>query len=228
MITVPEVGRRTYLTLVGALVSASACAWIVQVMARHEQLPFVAQWAVITAALLLPAAAPMVATYGSVLRSATTALNACAAAAVFVAGYLIAWAAAGAVAYVLESAPNGLAGDRATDVVVLLLAAGYELTWFKRDALAHCRVPLSFVLSSWRDGTAGALDMGARYGMRCIAACASLVVALFALGPTTVVWLAAVGVLLAGELLAPSRLVATRVVALALVGLAVARAVGLI
>src|SRR3954451_7931800 len=90
MITVPEVGRRTYLTLVSALVGAGACAWIVQAVVRVE-LPFMAEWALITAALLLPGAAPMVATYGSVRRSATSALNACGAAAVFVAGYLAAW-----------------------------------------------------------------------------------------------------------------------------------------
>jgi predicted metal-binding membrane protein len=142
-------------------------------------------------------------------------------------GYLGAWVAAGSVAYAVESIPDGLAGDRVADAVVLALAAAYELSPFKLESLAHCRVPLSFVLSSWREGTFGALEMGARYGLRCVAVGIPLVAALITLGSESLAWLAGVALLLAAELLAPSRRLATRCAALVLVALAAARLLGL-
>ena len=43
----------------------------------------------------------------------------------------------------------------------ILIAAGvYQLTPFKGACLTHCRSPLGFLMTNWRDGTLGAFRMG--------------------------------------------------------------------
>ena len=66
-----------------------------------------------------------------------------------------------------------LAWDRAGRWVAgatLLVAAAYELTPLKDVCLRKCRSPLGFLLGAWRDGRAGAVQMGARHGAWCVGA----------------------------------------------------------
>src|SRR5262249_38082833 len=51
----------------------------------------------------------------------------------------------------------------------LLVAAGvYQLTPLKERCLAHCRSPLGFFMTEWRDGPAGALRVGIRHRTDCL------------------------------------------------------------
>ena len=117
-----------------------------------------------------------------------------------------------------------LAWDRAGRWVAgatLLVAAIYELTPFKDVCLRKCRSPLGFLLSSWRNGTAGALRMGAAHGAWCVGCCWALMAALFALGIMSVAWMAFVAGLIAVEKIVPWRRVATWGTAGVLLGLGV-------
>ena len=105
-----------------------------------------------------------------------------------------------------------LAWDRAGRWVAgatLLVAAVYELTPLKDVCLGKCRSPLGFLLGSWRDGPAGALQMGARHGGWCIGCCWALMASLFALGVMSIAWMAFVAGLIAFEKLIPWRRAAT-------------------
>ena len=82
-------------------------------------------------------------------------------------------------------------------------AASRALGWGK------CRSPLGFLLGAWRDGGAGALQMGIRHGGECIGCCWALMASLFALGVMSVVWMAFVAGLIAFEKLIPWRRAAT-------------------
>ena len=55
------------------------------------------------------------------------------------------------------------AGGRWSAGGVLSIAALYELTPLKDVCLAKCRSPLGFLLGTWRDGSRGALEMGAKH-----------------------------------------------------------------
>jgi predicted metal-binding membrane protein len=99
---------------------------------------------------------------------------------------------------------------------VLVAAAGYQLTAAKRGCLAQCRVPMAFMLTSWRDGQAGALTMGLRFAAWCIGSTWALMAALYALGAPTIAWIALVGLLVAVERVAPVRDLAARGVAVVL------------
>jgi predicted metal-binding membrane protein len=81
----------------------------------------------------------------------------------------------------------------------LVAAAAYELTPLKDVCLTKCRSPLGFLLGSWRDGSRGALEMGARHGAWCVGCCWALMASLFALGVMSLAWMAFVAALIALE-----------------------------
>jgi predicted metal-binding membrane protein len=83
---------------------------------------------------------------------------------------------------------------------MLLIAAGiYQLIPLKRACLRQCRSPIAFVLTSWRDGVAGALRMGVRHGLYCLGCCWLLFAILFPLGMTNIALLALVTFLIFAE-----------------------------
>jgi len=90
------------------------------------------------------------------------------------------------------------------------VAAVYQLTPLKDVCLGKCRSPLGFILGSWRDGWSGALRMGAKNGAWCVGCCWALMLALFALGIMSVLWMAVVAGFIAVEKTLPWRRVATQ------------------
>ena len=169
---------------------------------------FLGAWAVMMAAMMFPSVAPTVALYARMTRERSRARP-----ALFVVGYLLTWGAVGAIAYALARiAGDVLAWDRAGRWIAgatLLAAAAYELTPLKDACLGKCRSPLGFLLGAWREGRAGALQMGARHGAWCVGCCWALMLSLFALGVMSIAWMAFVAGLIAAEKLLPWRRVAT-------------------
>jgi predicted metal-binding membrane protein len=159
---------------------------------------FLAVWAVMMAAMMLPAAAPMVLLFGTV-HAKRRGRPAFAPTWVFVAGYLLVWAAVGLAAYVLVRLGSDLASrlgaadrERWAPLALgaTLLAAGlYQLTPLKRVCLAHCRTPLGFVMTHWRDGYGGALRMGVVHGAYCLGCCWALFAVLVATGVMSLAWM---------------------------------------
>jgi predicted metal-binding membrane protein len=193
---------------------------------------YVTVWVAMMAAMMFPSAAPMVLAYTRIQahrrtqgRSVPTA-----AAAVFVGGYLVTWAAFGIAAYGLFTLVDSLSigvlawdrGGRYVAGAVIGAAALYELTPAKDVCLSKCRGPLDFLMGGWRDGYGGALAMGLRHGAWCVGCCWALMAALFALGVMSIGWMVFVAALIATEKLLPWKAVATRGVALLLAVLAIA------
>jgi predicted metal-binding membrane protein len=73
---------------------------------------------------------------------------------------------------------------------ILIVAGAYQLTPWKRMCLTQCRTPLGFLMSNWRDGTLGALQMGLRHGAYCLGCCWALMCVLFAVGVMNLIWVA--------------------------------------
>src|SRR4051812_12013862 len=177
---------------VSAVLAASLACWVVAY--RDSTMmgglgPFVEVWVTSSAAMMLPAAAPMVIAYSGVGHGRRST-------PVFVLGYLAVWTALGLVAYAVGqelSRWSRLGGAG------LLLAGLYQLTPLKDVCLRRCRAPLGFVVRRWRDGRLGALAMGVEHGAWCSGCCAGLMVALFALGMASLAWMAAVALLILAE-----------------------------
>jgi predicted metal-binding membrane protein len=148
---------------------------------------------------------------------------------VFTGGYLVVWAAVGALAFAIAAAGTRLTGDalawdragRWVAGATLVIAAVYELTPLKDICLGKCRSPLGFLLGAWRDGRSGALRMGARHGAWCVGCCWALMASLFALGVMSIAWMAFVAGLIAVEKTVPWRRVAVYGTAAALLALGV-------
>jgi predicted metal-binding membrane protein len=185
---------------------------------------FVGVWVVMMAAMMLPSVAPTAALYSRMTKRTSPV-----APLVFVAGYLLTWAAAGVLAFAVSDAGGKVLGsflvwDRAGRWVAggtLAAAALYELTPLKDVCLGKCRSPLGFLLGAWRGGVGGALQMGAKHGAWCVGCCWALMAALFALGVMSLSWMAFIAALIAIEKLIPSRRLATLSVTAALAALAV-------
>jgi predicted metal-binding membrane protein len=233
--------------IVAAVIALAALGWLVadvRMAGMDEGLwtdPgslgfYVPVWVAMTAAMMLPSAAPMVVAHSTVegrRRELGRAVQRGASAA-FAGGYLLAWTAFGVVAYALFELVRLLDFDalswgrdgRYLAAAVIALAAVYQLTPLKDVCLAKCRSPLAFVVGSWRDGRAGAIRMGLEHGAWCVGCCWALMATLFALGLMSIGWMAAIGGVIALEKLLPWQRVANRGVALLLVVVAVFVALG--
>ena len=186
---------------------------------------FAVTWALMMAAMMLPAVSPTVAAYRR--RAAGPG-----ATAAFAAGYLVTWLAAGLLGYALVEGVRSLelgllAWDEAGRYVaggVILGGALYQLTEPKDACLRRCRDPRAFLTEHWRPGRLGALRMGMEHGGFCVACCWALMASLFALGIMSIGWMALVAALIAAERLLPWKTIAVRGVGvmLALLALAVA------
>ena len=169
---------------------------------------FLGIWVVMMAAMMLPSVAPTIALY-----SRLTKVNSPLSPWLFTAGYLLTWAAAGAVAYAIGAGARALFADtlswdhdgRAIAGITLIVAAIYELTPLKDVCLGKCRSPLGTLLGSWRDGLSGAVRMSARNGAWCVGCCWALMASLFALGVMSITWMALVAGIIAVEKTLPWR-----------------------
>jgi len=207
---------RTELGIVTVLLAAAAVAWWLTIvrMVGMDAGPgaslgalgwFTGVWAVMMAAMMLPSLAPTAAVYTALVRREPSRIL------LFAGGYLLVWSAAGVLAYGLFELGKSLfggalewhSGGRWLAAAVLLLAALYQLTPFKRAFLTRCRSPLRFLHASWREDRLGAFVMGLRSGGWCLGCSWALMAALFALGVMSLTWMALIAALVALEKLGP-------------------------
>jgi predicted metal-binding membrane protein len=215
-------------------VAALAWWWTVERMAGMDAAPganlgtlgwFTGVWVVMMAAMMLPSFAPSLAAYATFTREpgASRLL-------LFCGGYLLAWAAAGLLAYGLFELGKGLlagemawhGGGRWLSGGVLVLAAAYELTPLKHTYLTRCREQVADTQHVSRQDRPAALALGLRNGGRCIGCSWALMAALFALGVMSLTWMALIAVLVALEKTSPSPFAAKLATATVLAVLAAA------
>ena len=169
-------------------------------------------WMVMMAAMMVPSAAPMLLLFATVNRQRKTKQQPYVSTGVFLLGYILVWCgfAAGAtvgnwalhthamLSSMMGASTNALLGG------TLLLAAGvFQWTRLKYVCLTNCRSPLSFIMTGWRDGVGGALQMGLRHGVYCLGCCWILMALLFVLGVMNLVWIAALAAFVLLEKVAP-------------------------
>lgn len=192
-----------------------------------DALVFIGVWVAMMAAMMLPAAMPMMLVYSVFARSrALTAVFAC--------GYLAVWSAVGLVVYTSYSAVHGglltIGGvdgfDRPAAALALVAAGAYQLSPLKNACLARCRAPLAQIARSWRDGAGGALRMGAGHGAWCVGCCAGLMLVLLAVGAMSLFWMVAVTLVIVAEKTMPFGVWASRAVAVVLALFAILVAAG--
>jgi predicted metal-binding membrane protein len=225
--------------LIASLLAVAATCWVVtgERMDGMDGGPgtelgglgwFLVVWVTMMAAMMLPSLAPMVLAQARAER-ADAGDVAMATTIFFVAGYIVAWSAAGLLGYGLVEGVRSLdvgflAWDEGGPYVagaVIVGAALYQVTAPKGVCLSQCRSPQA-LLGHWHRGLFGALRMGVEHGGYCIGCCWAMMAALFALGVMSIGWMAFIGALIAIEKLLPWRAVANRAIAIVLVALGLA------
>ena len=190
--TAPTFRQLTVPASVLLVVGAAAWVGVVSVSRDMGEMPgtmglgfgaFVAVWALMMTAMMLPTVAPFTALYTRTLtdhRARRIAELAC--------GYLLVWTLAAVPAFVLAWVAGELVGSHAgaaTVVAVVIFAACgiYQLTPLKDRCLAHCRSPLGFVMK-YGSYTGRLRDMrvGLNHGAFCLGCCWALMAVLVAVG----------------------------------------------
>jgi predicted metal-binding membrane protein len=186
---------------------------------------FLAIWVTMMVAMMFPTAAPMILAFHRVQAGKRARGGAFVPTWLFVAGYMLVWTLAGVVAYVGAVGAEAVAARAALlpataariGGAVLILAGLYQLTPLKDLCLSKCRTPVGFIMTSWRDGTVGALRMGLLHGLWCLGCCWLLFAILFPLGMMNIAAMAALTALIFAEKTLPWGRWATRATAVLLV-----------
>jgi predicted metal-binding membrane protein len=183
-------------------------------------------WVVMMVAMMTPAAAPMILIFAAVHRRREAARATLAIpTAIFVLGYLVVWSVFGIVAALAQAGLHTAAllspemvATSPTLAGMLLIAAGiFQWTPLKRACLASCRSPLSFVMTSWREGRVGAFTMGIRHGLYCLGCCWALMALLFVAGVMNLLWVATLAIAVLVEKVMPRGEIVGRVAGAVLV-----------
>jgi predicted metal-binding membrane protein len=100
----------------------------------------------------------------------------------------------------------------------ILLAVGIsQLTPWKSTCLTHCRSPLGFLMTNWRDGTLGAFRMGLNHGVYCLGCCWALMCVLFVVGVMNLLWVAALTIFVLLEKVGPAGTTVARIAGVAMI-----------
>jgi len=91
------------------------------------------------------------------------------------------------------------------------------MTALKDLCLEHCRSPMAFLLSHWREGLRGAFPMGLRHGLYCVGCCIAIMGLMFVLGAMNPWWMAVIAAYFVAEKRLPAAERWTKGVGIALI-----------
>ena len=171
---------------------------------------FLVGWMLMIAAMMLPTVIDLLDAFGRVTMRRPDRRRLM---LLLITGFLMTWGCVGGAFQVFDDGVHAVVAavevlesrPRLVAAAVLLVAGAYQFMPLKRRCLTACRTPRSFVMRHWRGGRpeADALRIGMVYGVSCVGCCWALMLMLFALGSASVVWMLAVGAVMAAEKLTP-------------------------
>jgi len=184
-------------------------------------------WAVMMVAMMVPSAAPMLLLFATVNRKRRQEARPFVPTSVFLSGYLVVWAGFALAATLgnwglhQASLLTSMMGGSSSGYLgggLLVVAGVFQWSQLKYACLTHCRSPLSFLMSDWKDGTRGAFMMGLVHGKYCLGCCWILMALLFVLGVMNLVWIAALAAFVLAEKVIPVGERVSKVTGILLVG----------
>lgn len=171
-------------------------------------------WAGMMVAMMVPSASPMIATFAMVQRKRREQERPFVPTGIFLAGYLLAWTIFSAFAAVAQwilhakalLTPMMMSNNAILGGIILAAAGIFQFTPLKNACLNHCRSPLNFLLTDWREGKFGAFVMGLKHGAYCTGCCWVLMLLLFLGGVMNFFWIAAISIFVLLEKILPKGL----------------------
>ncbi len=191
--------KRDRTVVLGGLVGISALAWAymfylawdmeqmdmemvmpqMQAWGALDLLLLFVMWAVMMVAMMVPSASPLILIFARVNRQRREQADPVIPTTVFLLGYLLVWTGFSAVATLAQwslhaaalLSPMMISTSPILGGILLLAAGLFQWTPLKNACLKHCRSPLGFLMTEWRDGAQGALTMGLMHGSYCVGCC---------------------------------------------------------
>lgn len=182
-------------------------------------------WTVMMIAMMVPSASPMVLLFARINRERKIQERPFVPTGIFLGGYILAWTGYSLLATLAQWLLHSLALLSPMMVTTssmlgggLFVAAGiFQLTPLKDTCLHHCRSPLSFLTTEWREGAGGAMLMGLKHGSYCVGCCWVLMALLFAAGVMNLYWVAGLALFVLLEKAIPRGVTLGRVTGVALI-----------
>jgi predicted metal-binding membrane protein len=167
---------------------------------------YVGGWLLMSAAMMLPAALPLLAIFARLTepRGDRAVLR-----ALVVAGYLLVWVGFGVLAHLADAGLHALLATSSwllingwvVGAAVLALAGVFQFTPLKYYCLDKCRTPFSFVHAHWRGRRPRleSLRLGVDHGLFCVGCCWAIMLLMFVVGTGSVGWMLVLGAVMAIE-----------------------------
>ncbi len=187
---------------------------------------FLACWQVMTVGMMLPSSMPMLymMVHASRRQKHTWAIQ-----AAFLAGYALVWTAFAVAAFLGDTQVHRLmhswfwlyTHSWLIGAATFALAGGFQFSPLKERCLKQCRSPFSFFVRYYRKGVGAAWRLGLRHGAFCLGCCWALMLVMFGLGVSSLVWMAVLAGVMVIEKTFPGGQRLSPFIGVALLGLAV-------
>jgi predicted metal-binding membrane protein len=199
-----------------ALTTIAAGAWAITVIWARAMgngpgtmglalLPFLGLWVLMMAAMMLPSVAPVAVLWTRLITGTTAGIARAKRIGLFLSGYLLAWAACGAVAFAVLTGTERLLTAAPTaakwlGLAIFVTAGGYQLTPWKDWCLRRCRSPIGALMYyvGFR-GRGRDARVGLHHGITCVGCCWGLMIVLIAVGVMNLAAMAALAAVIFTE-----------------------------
>lgn len=171
-------------------------------------LAFLAVWAVMIAAMMLPTTLAMARMFTAVSANQRRPSPARVA---FYAAYLALWSAFAVAAlagdYGVHELVERWAWLAAREPLILgatlVLAGTFQVSPLKDACLRACRTPLGMITQHYDQGVAGGWRVGVRHGLTCLGCCWALMLVMFATGVGSLAWMLGLAAVMVAEKTTP-------------------------
>ena len=196
-----------------AVTALAGVAWVVTILLARSMgngpgtmglalLPFLGLWLVMMSAMMLPSVAPVAVLWTRLISGASAGFGRVTRMSMFLGGYLLVWAAFGAVAFAALAGADRLLTASPTaakwlGVAIFITAGIYQLTPWKDWCLRHCRSPIGALMYYLGfKGRGRDARVGLHHGATCAGCCWGLMILLVAVGVMNVAVMAALAVVI--------------------------------
>jgi predicted metal-binding membrane protein len=170
----------------------------------------VSMWIAMVAAMMLPTAGPMILTYAEMAGTALRRGDRAASPLLLIAGYGLVWAGFAVVAAALQLAltraalldPSMASASALFSGAVFAGAGIYQFSALKEACVTLCQRPAPFFAANWTEQPRDVFRLGVRQGLYCLGCCWAMMFVMFAVGVMNVIWMAALGFIMAAEKIA--------------------------
>ncbi len=195
------------LQLIASLCAVSTEAWTSADLALATLM-----WSAMALAMMLPAGAPLLATYMDIAGAAKAKQMDVVSPSVLIAGYMTVWLVFAIAASFVQ---GGLAGAGALSdelhiaspivaAFVLIGAGAWQFTPTKHQCLSKCRRPFTWFMANWSDTETGVFKLGLQQGLLCLLCCWALMGVMFVAGLMNLFWMAVLAAVMVLEKTIPN------------------------